>query len=89
MGKIQPRSQGLSSSRPLATGGGKKRDPGNKGGKNSQKSQIIKYSQSYDTACQLALKGLRRRTDISYDFRWNASLHANKMFLNGNAIADE
>ena len=28
-----------------------------------------------------------RRTDVSYGFRWNASSHANKMFLNGNAIA--
>ena len=31
----------------------------------------------------------RRRTDVSYGFQRNASLHANKMFLNGNAIADE
>ena len=31
----------------------------------------------------------RRRTDVSYGFNWNASSHANKMFLNGNAIADE
>ena len=31
----------------------------------------------------------RRRTDVSYGFRRNASLHAYKMFLNGNAIADE
>ena len=31
----------------------------------------------------------RRRTEVSPGFQRNASLHANKMFLNGNAIADE
>ena len=30
-----------------------------------------------------------RRTDVSYGFHRNASLHASKIFLNGNAIADE
>ena len=30
-----------------------------------------------------------RRTDVSYGFHRNASLHGNQRFLNGNAIADE
>ena len=38
------------------------------------------------TNCQTKYRTI---SDVSYGFGWNASSHANKMFLNGNEIADE
>ena len=60
---------------------------------------MMKLKQEW-TNCQLKLNieqfsKWRRKKDVSYGFHWNASLHywlwshANKKFLNGNAIADE